>query len=127
MGKTVTTLLVATNILTGLGFYEFYTLHQKHLQTRTTNQEREIYGSECVDWRNEQTKDRGIKLILARSWKKYGQMVFEVVPAHDQDWTTVTKKVPSSELPAVLCTSDAQSGVMYVVSGDERKKWMFYE
>lgn len=94
---------------------------------QTTDREREAYGAACVDWRNEETKERKIKLALGRSWKKHGQMVFEIIPAHEEDWKVVTEKVPQDELPAALCTFDRQSGTMYVAFGSNRERWMFYE
>lgn len=95
--------------------------------TKTTDYEREEYGASCVDWLNKQMGEPAFKLALARSWKKNGQMVFEVIPASEEDWKIAREKFPGDETLSILCTYDKQSGMMFPVTGPERDRWMFYE
>lgn len=121
MSNGLVTLLVATNLATGAGFYHFYQLDQKHTETRTTDVERENFGKGCVDWLNEDFKPEskaGSKLYLGRSWRKHGQMVFEIFSEPD---------LKPEERVDALCTYDLQSGMMFQFRGASRDMWMFYE
>lgn len=126
MSRALAVVLIVTNLITG---YELYRCHKRYeaaVSDKTTNHERDRYGAACVDWLNDKTKEREVTLALGRSWKKHGQMVFEVMPASEKDWETARKKMSDTELPAILCTYDRQSGMMVAVVGDERDSWMFY-
>ncbi|WP_444460234.1 hypothetical protein [Rhodobacter capsulatus] len=126
--------LVLTNAATGYALFQgideyervrtqFVEARQKIAEiesTKTTDFERENYGQECVKWlREEGTKDgkRDGEFYLGRSWKKYGQMVFEVIVPKDQ----IGRKTGN-----FLCTFDAQSGMMYSLEGPAQERWMFY-
>ncbi|MBL4928005.1 hypothetical protein [Fuscibacter oryzae] len=127
MSRTLTALLIVTNVATGYQAWIYYQRHQAAISSKTTDREREVFGAACVDWLNEKTKEREVSLAVGRSWKKHGQLVFEIIPASGQDWAKVVEKLPAEELPAVICTYDRQSGVMFAATGSERDRWMFYE
>lgn len=127
MSRTLVTLLVITNLATGYQAWVYHQRHQAAISDKTTDRERETYGTACVDWLNEKSTDDDITLALGRSWKKHGQLVFEVIPATDKDWETARKKFPDDKSLSLLCTYDKQSGMMYPIVGDERERWMFYE
>ena len=92
--------------------------------TRTSNVERDFGGGQCVKGLETQQieKDRPGESAykLGRSWKKYGQWVFEVVVA---DAATNETGDPADDF---LCTYDPQSGLMYFLQGDAKERWMFY-
>lgn len=127
MSRTIITLLVVTNLATGYQAWVYHQRHQAAISDKTTDQDRDIYGAACVDWLNETTTENDLTLALGRSWKKHGQLVFEVVPATEKDWETVREKKPFGDTPSLLCTYDKQSGMMYSVVGPEQERWMFYE
>lgn len=118
--------LIATNLATGLTAFYYYDMHKVATANQTSDREREEFGWQCTSWLNEETKEREIELVLGRSWKKHGQLVFEIMPDHDIDREKVREKVSPSELPAILCTYDKQSGLMHAITGKEREKWTFY-
>jgi hypothetical protein len=127
MSKGIITLLIVTNLATGYQAWVYHQRHQAAISDKTTDREREIYGAACVDWLSEKVTEDDITLALGRSWKKHGQLVFEVIPATDEAWEAARKLTPDGESPTVICTYDKQSGMMYPVLGDERERWMFYE
>ena len=127
MSRALIALLILTNAGTGYSYYQYKEAYRQAVSDKTTDEERRVWGSDCLDWRNDETKTRGVKLALGRSWKKHGQLVFEIVPTSDEKWELVVEKVPESELPYSLCVSDKQSGMLYLVTGNERDRWMFYE
>lgn len=126
MSRVAIALLIVTNLATGYQMLVYKQRLELAVSDRTTNLDRDTYGKGCVDWLNEQDKERGITLTLGRSWKKHGQYVFEIIPDSKEDWKEVLEKVPETELPAMLCTYDGQSGIMVAITGDERDQWMFY-
>lgn len=121
MTRTIINGLLLSNAITlgALGY-----LYKESVQASslvTTDIERETYGQECVDWMLENAKKAGHEnaaLKLARSWRKHGQMVFEVVADWDQD----EFKVEDS-----LCVIDLQSGMFFTYGGISKKPWLFYE
>lgn len=124
MSSPITTLLVVSNIATGAALFHFYQLDQQHSETRTTDSERAQFGQACVDWISDQSKEakttgeaKDPKLWLGRSWRKHGQMVFEVFSDPDTE---------TSELVEILCTYDKQSGTMFAYERASRDMWMFY-
>lgn len=127
MSRTLIALLILTNAGTGYSYYQYREAYRAAVSTETTSQERETFGAGCVDWINEKADEREVIFSLGRSWKKHGQMVFEMIVAPDQEWEVVREKLHPDELPSFLCTLDRQSGVMFVVTGEERERWMFYE
>lgn len=81
----------------------------------TTESERENYGKACVDWLKENKSEDGFQ--LGRSWKKHGQLVFEVLPPQEEN---------GKNGETLICTVDVQSGVMFAYEGQARDEWMFY-
>lgn len=126
MSRTIIAVLVVTNLATGYQLYVSNQRYQAAISNKTTDREREVYGAACVDWLKEKVTDSDVTLALGRSWKKHGQLVFEVIPSTDKAWEAARKHIPEGESPAVLCTYDTQSGLMYPILGDERERWMFY-
>lgn len=126
MSRGIIALLIVTNLATGYQMLVYKQRLDLAVSNKTTDFERDNYGQGCVDWINEEQKEREIPMVLGRSWKKHGQLVFEIMPNHDQDWKVVREKIPEAELPVLLCTYDVQSGIMVAVIGDERDQWMFY-
>lgn len=89
-------------------------------ETKTTVAERTSFGEACVRWLKEEGEAEGKRegeFYLGRSWKKHGQMVFEVVVPRDE----IGLKSGSA-----LCTYDEQSGMMYSYWGANQNTWMFY-
>ena len=127
MSRTLIALLVVTNAATGYELYRYNQRYEAAISNQTTSREREIGGEACVKWLSEKVVDTKINLAVGRSWKKHGQLVFEVMPASDEDWKLARETMTDDEFPSVLCTYDKQSGVMYAVQGAERERWMFYE
>ncbi|WP_146170682.1 hypothetical protein [Cereibacter changlensis] len=89
-------------------------------ETRTTMAERTSFGEGCVSWLKEEGEKEGKRegeFYLGRSWRKHGQMVFEVVVPKDEF---------GLKSGSALCTYDEQSGMMYSYWGENRNIWMFY-
>lgn len=113
-------LLIITNAATA---YELWVSKQRiHILTsqKTTEREREVYGEACLDWLQEEGKEthkREGDFYLGRSWKKHGQLVFEVIGPNDE----FRKKNGDP-----ICTYDKQSGMMYSHFGSAKERWMFY-
>ena len=126
MSRTLIALLIVTNVATGYQAWVYHQRHQAAISNKTTDWERDVYGAACVNWLNEKATETEITLALGRSWKKHGQLVFEVVPATDKDWETARKKIPDETSRSLLCIYDTQSGMMYPAVGTERERWMFY-
>jgi len=88
--------------------------------TKTTDAERARYGQACLDWHKQEGEKDGKRdgeFFLGRSWKKHGQLVFEVVMPKDE----IGKRTGDA-----ICTYDVQSGMMYSYTGGSREIWMFY-
>lgn len=86
----------------------------------TTDEERRAYGPGCVSWLTEQAKKEGstdAKPYLGRSWKKHGQLVFEIFGNPDAKPPLFMES---------LCVYDVQSGMMFRHTGAQRDMWMFY-
>lgn len=119
MKKLAIPLLIVSNIVTAYGLWEREMKIRALESTKTTDWEREAYGEACVEWLQKKAKDEGREgeFILGRSWKKHGQLVFEVVGPDDEI---------RSEHGYALCTYDIQSHMMYAHYGKNRETWMFY-
>ncbi|WP_137111948.1 hypothetical protein [Rhodobacter sp. SY28-1] len=129
MSRSIVALLVVTNLATGYQAWVYHQRHQAAISDKTTDQEREVYGSSCLDWLTEKVKTgkyEGLELALARSWKKHGQLVFEIVPTEETS-EELKAEMKRQEWDGVLCTYDKQSGTMVTYNGEERDRWMFYE
>lgn len=87
----------------------------KATENKATLDERNTFGPSCVNWIKELEEAKGTKgdFSLGRSWKKHGQLVFEVMTPKDADNMT-------------LCLYDEQSGIMVLPPESERRVWMFY-
>jgi hypothetical protein len=121
MSRTLATVLAITNLFTGYELYHSHQRYQAAVSTQTTNRERETYGQSCIDWFTEMAEDSGQEKAaykLARSWRKHGQMVFEVVA----DWNQTEFKSDDA-----LCVVDMQSGMNFSYSGAARDPWLFYK
>lgn len=127
MSRTVIALLVVTNLATGYQAWVYHQRYQAAVSNKTTDRERDSYGIACLEFLNKKAKERGYFFDLGRSWKKHGQMVFEIMPATDKDWTTARETLPNGASPVILCTYDKQSGLMVPIVGEEQERWMFYE
>ena len=106
MSRTLATVLAITNLFTGYELYHSHQRYQAAVSTQTTNREREDSGQEKAAYK------------LARSWRKHGQMVFEVVA----DWNQTEFKSDDA-----LCVVDMQSGMNFSYSGAARDPWLFYK
>ncbi|MBL4917448.1 hypothetical protein [Szabonella alba] len=126
MSRTLIAILVVTNLATGYQLYVTNHRYQATVSDKVTDRERDVYGTACVDWLNGKATERGFTLALGRSWKKHGQLIFEIIPASDKDWTIARDRMPNDDSPSMLCTYDKQSRMMYPVVGEERERWMFY-
>ncbi|PJF10792.1 hypothetical protein [Pseudorhodobacter sp. MZDSW-24AT] len=117
-------ILLATNAVTGFAFYELEKKTSEEIltlkSTSTTSAERDIYGNSCVKWLAEEGAKEGTRtgeFYLGRSWRKHGQLVFEVISPQDD--------IGKARGDA-LCTYDIQSGMMYSYTGSSRSTWLFY-
>ncbi|MGA0539046.1 hypothetical protein [Neotabrizicola sp. VNH66] len=113
--------LLISNAATGYGFYQYKQAYAQVTSNMTTNQERASYGARCVEWIEEwiaEKSDEDAGLFLGRSWRKHGQLVFEVY--------SDPKLKPETSVE-LLCVADAQSGMMFSYSGEDRSRWMFFE
>jgi hypothetical protein len=111
--------LILVNIATAYGLWEKELKIRALESNKTTNREREVYGEACVKLLRGIGEEQGREgeFFLGRSWKKHGQLVFEVVGPRDE--TFEKNGIP-------LCVYDTQSNLMYQHYGDGRKPWLFY-
>lgn len=112
--------LVITNVATGAMLYDTKTKLDALTATKTSNGERDVYGAACVDWLKEEGEkvgERDGEFYLGRSWKKHGQLVFEVIVPKDEE---------GKKRGDAVCTYDVQSGMLYAYYGPAREEWMFY-
>ena len=117
--------LLATNGFTGYAFYNSHKEQSEEIaeltSTRTTDSERELYGNACVKWLSDEGAKEGTRageFYLGRSWRKHGQLVFEVISPTDE----IGKQKGDA-----LCLYDMQSGMMYSYTGSARDAWLFYK
>lgn len=121
MSRALITVLIFTNLATGYSYYENREAYLNAVSDKTTISERETYGTRCVEWFTETIKvkdDKDAGFFLGRSWRKHGQLVFEVF--------SDTNLRPEISIER-LCTYDKQSGMMFAISDADRDRWMFYE
>lgn len=121
MKQDIVRILVITNIIALGAVGYFYNQINQVNSVRTTDVERETYGAECVKWITDSYQSAGednAAFVLARSWRKHGQMVFEIHPDWDQD---------EFRGEDVLCVVDKQSGFQFRYTGISREPWLFYK
>ncbi|NVO55093.1 hypothetical protein HW561_04720 [Rhodobacteraceae bacterium B1Z28] len=120
MKKFAIPLLIIANIAAAYGLWEREMKIRSLEATNTTLGERDAYGEACVRWLRETAKEedeREGEFYLGRSWRKHGQLVFEVIGPRDDI---------SAKRGDALCTYDKQSGMMYSYYGASKETWMFY-
>ncbi len=114
-------ILLCTSLGAAAALYEAKAKIAGYEANKTTDQERALYGEECVIWFTERAEKAGYEkpaYKLARSWRKHGQMVFEIVA----DWNQ--SDFISEE---ALCVVDQQSNVLRSYNGASREPWLFYK
>ncbi|MCE8523355.1 hypothetical protein KBY30_20390 [Ruegeria pomeroyi] len=120
MKKLVFALLLVTNVATAYELWVSKLKIQTLTSNRTTDKEREVFGEACVSWLSEKGREednREGEFYLGRSWKKHGQLVFEVIGPKDAF---------RDQKGEAICTYDKQSGIMYAYYGPAQERWLFY-